>query len=315
MKNVSASSAFVVLFVFFAAALVFSSVVVIGPDERGVKVTLGKVDSGVLNPGVNFKTPFISKIETFKVSTNKAGWKFDTFSSDLQSVEMDIDIIWKFNPSKIDLLVTTYKNSPLETIIQPTMSECIKQICKSMTAEQIVKMRDKIRSEVKDMFLSRVNPYEIFIVEDVIINNMELSKELNRAIEQKMVQDQEAQKAEFIKKQKTVEAETARVQAEGLAKAEIEKASGQAKAIELEAQAKAKAILMIAEAEAKAFEQKGEALKRFPEAIRDLTIRSWDGKLPVFLNSAPASDSPFTIMLDGRALDSSAARAAPASGK
>lgn len=304
MDNINKSFAVVVFIIFVIVALAASSITIIAPDERGVKVTLGKIESGVLEPGINFKAPFISEIKTFKVTTNKAGWKFDTFSSDLQNVEMDIDIILRYNPAKIDLLVTTYKSSPQDTIIQPTMSECIKQICKSMTAEQIVKMRDKIRTEVKEMFVERVNKYEIFIIEDIIINNMELSKELNRAIEQKMVQDQEAQKAEFIKKQKMVEAETAKVQAEGLAKAAIERAQGEAKSIELEAQAKAKAVELMGAAEAKAIAQKGEAIRKYPEAITDLTLRTWDGKLPVFLNSNSSAQTPFTIMLDADKLKS-----------
>lgn len=302
MDSTNKSLAILVFIVFLIAAVGISSVAIIAPDERGVKVTLGKIDSGVLSPGINFKAPFISEIKTFKVTTNKAGWKFDTFSSDLQSVEMDIDVILRYNPDKIDLLVTTYKNSPQDTIVQPTMSECIKQICKSMTAEQIVKMRDKIRTEVKEMFVERVAKYDIFIIEDIIINNMELSKELNRAIEQKMVQDQEAQKAEFIKKQKMVEAETAKVQAEGLAKAAIERAQGEAKAIELEAEAKAKAVELMGAAEAKAIAQKGEAIRKYPEAMTDLAMRTWDGKLPAVLNSGSSSTMPFTIMLDSEKL-------------
>ena len=55
---------------------------------------------------------------------------------------------------------------------------------------------------------------------------MELSPKLNQAIESKMIQEQEAQKALFTQKQKETEAETQRIIAQGLANAEIEKAKG-----------------------------------------------------------------------------------------
>ena len=276
----------------------FSSCTVIDPDERGLRVTLGEVRGNVMSPGVNFKAPLITQIKTFKVSAQKYTNKYDVFSKDLQSVEIDIDVIYNATPEKVDLLVTKYTNNPTETILAPTISECIKQICKSRNAEKIVSERDLLRNELITMLKERVKEYEVFQVQDVLLNNMELSAKLNQSIEDKMVKEQEALKAEFEKQRKEKEAEIARVEAEGRANALREEAKGKADAIKLEAEAKATAIKIVAEAEANAISQKGEALKKSPEALKEITIKAWDGKLPHLWTDG--NNLPFGIVLDNK---------------
>ena len=50
-----------------AVFLVSNSCTVISPNERGVKVTLGQVEGGVLQPGMQFHAPFITRIRRFRL--------------------------------------------------------------------------------------------------------------------------------------------------------------------------------------------------------------------------------------------------------
>ena len=77
---------------------------------------------------------------------------------------------------------------------------------------------------------------------------MTLSKELEKAIEEKMVQEQEAAKSKFLKDKARIEAETAEIRAAG---------------------------------EAKAIEIRGEAIRKNPGIIDLQLIEKWNGVSPL----------------------------------
>lgn len=249
----------------------FCSYTVIGPDERGIQVTMGKVRGGVMESGLNFKLPFISQIRTFKVSTQRASAKLDVFSKDLQSVELSIDVLYHITPDKVTKLVTNYNRDPLRTVLEPLVQETMKEVCKDLNSEEIVNKRDLVSEKANQMLKSRIASYDIFTIERLVMSNVELSPKLNQAIEAKMIQEQESQKAKFTQRKKEIDAETARIEAQGVANAEIEKAKGKAKAIEIEASANALAI-----------EKIGKALKENPLSLEELRIKRWNGTLPTY---------------------------------
>ena len=118
----------------------------------------------------------------------------------------------------------------------------------------------------------------------MVISDIDLSKQLNEAIEKKMVQDQEAQRAIFVKKQKETEAETAKIEA-----------MGAANAVREQAQARADAILMEAKANAEAIREIGTALKENPLALDELKIKKWNGDFPRFWGSG---EHPMNVIFD-----------------
>jgi prohibitin 2 len=88
----------------------------------------------------------------------------------------------------------------------------------------------------------------MLFVEDVVIQNIDLSHELETAIEAKMVQEQEAAKAKFTQQKAQIEADTV-----------VIKAKGDAESIRI----------------------RGEALKQTPAFIDLQIVEKWDGKAPL----------------------------------
>lgn len=112
--------------------------------------------------------------------------------------------------------------------------------------------------------MTRKKVGEILVIEDLVIENVTLSPELQRAIEAKMVQQQEAAKAEFTKQKAAIEAETAVVRAKG---------------------------------EAEAFRIRGDALRANPKVIEMQMVEKWDGKAPLVVGSA-SNGSNMILPLD-----------------
>jgi len=118
------------------------------------------------------------------------------------------------------------------------------------SAEQIVKNRDQIKTRALELTRKKIGT--LLVVEDIVIENIALSKELERAIEQKMVQEQEAAKAKFIQQRAQIEADTAVIKAKG---------------------------------EAESFKIRGQALKENPTFVDLQIVDRWDGITPLIIGS------------------------------
>lgn len=269
------------------AIVAFTCTTVVGPNERGVRITLGSASENAMGSGFKIKWPIISEIRKISVATQNSSANLDVFSKDLQSVEMNINVIYHYTPEKVVKIVTDFQEDPVETVLTPMVHEALKEICKDLNSEEIVQRRDYVSQEANTLLNTNISKYDIFTIERLVITNVELSPKLNQAIESKMIQEQEAQKAQFTQKQKETEAETQRIIAQGLANAEIEKAKGKAQAIELEATANASAI-----------EKIGKALTENPLALEELRIKRWDGVMPKTILSSGTKDGGFGVILN-----------------
>lgn len=269
------------------AIVAFTCTTVVGPNERGVRITLGSASENAMGSGFKIKWPIISEIRKISIATQNSSANLDVFSKDLQSVEMNINVIYHYTPEKVVKIVTDFKEDPVETVLTPMVHEALKEICKDLNSEEIVQRRDYVSQKANTLLNTNISKYDIFTIERLVITNVELSPKLNQAIESKMIQEQEAQKAQFTQKQKETEAETQRIIAQGLANAEIERAKGKAQAIELEATANASAI-----------EKIGKALTENPLALEELRIKRWDGVMPKTILSSGTKDGGFGVILN-----------------
>ena len=87
---------------------------------------------------------------------------------------------------------------------------------------------------------------------DLVIYNLKLSPELEAAIEMKMVQEQEAEKAKFTQLKAQIEADTAIIRAKG---------------------------------EAEAIQVRGTALKANPDFIKLQILQTWNGQSPLVVGA------------------------------
>ena len=99
-----------------------------------------------------------------------------------------------------------YAGDPFDSLIAPRVQEAMKEVTALESAEQIVKNREVIKS--KALLAARAKIGDMLFVEDVVIQNIDLSHELETAIEAKMVQEQEAAKAKFTQQKAQIEADT-----------------------------------------------------------------------------------------------------------
>ncbi len=190
---------------------------VIPPGHRGVLVTLGKVSPVFAPEGLGFKIPFLTSVIPISVRQQTTVSNTECYSSDLQQINVELKVLYRIPESMIVKVFRDYYGDPFDSLVAPRLSEALKEVTALQSAEMIVKKREDVKAKTLESTRAKVG--DLLVIEDVVIQNVALSKELETAIEAKMVQEQEAAKAKFTQAKAEIEAQTAIIRAKGEAEA------------------------------------------------------------------------------------------------
>lgn len=223
-----------------------TSTFVIEPGTRGLKVTLGKTADHFIPEGFGFKAPFVTSIVAVNIRQRTQSVRADCFSSDLQQVRIDLRVLYRVPEAAVVQIYREFAGDPFDSLIAPRVQEAIKEVTALLTAEQIVKNREEIKKKALAAAAQKIGT--LLVVEDIVVRDINLSAELEKAIEAKMVAEQQANQARFTQIQTQVEAETAVISAKG---------------------------------EAEAIRVRGEALRQSPAYLRWRIVERWNGRSPM----------------------------------
>ncbi|MGE3312580.1 MAG: prohibitin family protein [Limisphaerales bacterium] len=222
-----------------------SATFVVPPGHRGVLVTLGRVSPGFRSEGLGFKTPLIASVIPISIQQATASMQSAVISKDLQEVRTTLKVLYRIPEQSVVSIYQQFKGDPFLSLIQPRVDEAIKEITKEHTAQEIVQSRASIKQRTLDTARRKIG--EMLTLVDVVLEDIALSSNLEAAIERKMVQEQEANKAVFEQQKAQIDAQI-----------QVVRAKGEAESIRI----------------------RGEALARNPELIDLEIVRKWSGQTP-----------------------------------
>lgn len=203
--------------IFILMILAFGGTFIIPPGHRGILVTMGKVSPVFAPEGFGMKSPLITDVIPVSIRQQTKTAQAECYSSDLQQITVELRVLYRIPENMVVKIFQQFSGDPFDSLISPRVSEALKEVTALQSAEQIVKKREEIKS--KALVAARAKIGDLIVIEDIVIQNVALSKELETAIEAKMVQEQEAAKAKFIQQKAEVEANTAIIRAKGEAEA------------------------------------------------------------------------------------------------
>lgn len=236
--------------VLLIVALVTSASYVIPPGHRGVLVTMGKVSQIFSSEGFGLKAPFITDVIPVSVRQQTKTTEADCYSSDLQQINIELKVLYRIPENMVVRTFQDYSGDPFDSLIAPRITEALKEVTAQQSAEQIVRKREEIKTRALEA--ARLKIGNLLVIEDLVIQNVSLSKELESAIEAKMVQEQEAAKAKFIQQKAEIEANTAIIKAKG---------------------------------EAEAIRVRGKALQESPGLVQLQIVEKWNGVSPLVIGA------------------------------
>jgi len=201
------------ILIFVVILMASSGTYVIHPGYRGVEVTMGKVTPVPKKEGFGFKMPLITRVEPVSIRQQTAEDQAECYSADLQQIHIELRVLYRIPESSVVKLYQGYDGEPFQSLVAPRIHEALKEVAALQSAEQIVKNREQIKTRALD--LAKQKLAALLIIEDIVIQNIRLTKELEHAIEAKMVQEQEAQRSKFVQQRAQIEADTAVIKARG----------------------------------------------------------------------------------------------------
>ena len=200
------------------AITTFSSVTIINSGNTGVRVDFGRVSNTVLNEGVNFKIPFVSKIVQMNNKIQNVEMSAEGATQDKQSVNYTISINFRLSPEKSAYVYKNVGKNYVETVLTPAIADAVKSNVSSYNAETLLTDRESLASDIQKSLNTYMEEYGIKITK-VNVNDIQFSEKYTDAIEEKQILEEGIKKAELEKQKSEVEAETAKIKAQGEADA------------------------------------------------------------------------------------------------
>ena len=225
MKNQQQSLQTVILATVSSLVLLigFNSFVIINPGQAGVISILGKARDGALLEGIHFKPPLVSQVDIYDVTVQKFEVPAQSSTKDLQQLSASFAINFRLDPVlvvKIRREQGTLQNL-VAKVIAPQTQESFKIAAARRTVEEAITKRVELKADFDNALGSRLDKYGIIVLDTSVID-LTFSPEFAKAVEEKQIAEQKAQRAVYVA-----------AEAEQEAQADINRAKGKAEAQKL----------------------------------------------------------------------------------
>ncbi|MEL6777959.1 MAG: prohibitin family protein [Cyanobacteria bacterium J06597_16] len=202
------------------ALVLASSFVIINPGQAGVLSVLGSAQDGVLLEGIHIKPPFVSYVDVYDITVQKFEVPAESSTKDLQDLKARFAINFRLQPSEV--VDIRRKQGSLANIVNkiiaPQTQESFKVAAARRTVEQAITQRALLKEDFDDALAKRLEKYGIDVLDTSVVD-LTFSPEFSRAVEEKQIAEQRAQRAVYVAQE-----------AEQEAQAEINRAKGRAEA-------------------------------------------------------------------------------------
>lgn len=206
-----------------AAAVLFialNSFVIINPGQAGVISILGKARDGVLLEGIHVKPPVVAKVDVYDVTVQKFEVPAQSSTKDLQDLTASFAINFRLDPTQVVTIRRTQGTlqNIVSKIIAPQTQESFKVAAARRTVEEAITKRTELKQDFDDALNQRLEKYGIIVLDTSVVD-LTFSPEFSRAVEEKQIAEQRAQRAVYVARE-----------AEQEAQADINRAKGKAEA-------------------------------------------------------------------------------------
>ncbi|KAG8526775.1 Prohibitin-1, subunit of the prohibitin complex (Phb1p-Phb2p) [Bacidia gigantensis] len=175
---------------------------------------LSGVREQVSNEGTHFLIPWLQKAIIYDVRTKPRNISTTTGSKDLQMVSLTLRVLHR---PEVKMLPKIYQSLGLdydERVLPSIGNEVLKAIVAQFDAAELITQREAVSQRIRADLLRRASEFNIAL-EDVSITHMTFGREFTKAVEQKQIAQQDAERTRFIVEKSEQERQANVIRAEG----------------------------------------------------------------------------------------------------
>jgi len=204
-----------VILAFVLIIFLFSAVTRVDSGAVGVLTLFGRVTGEVLPEGLHLINPFKTNHE-ISVRTQEIKETASVPSSEGLVMALDTSLIYHLNPDKAAEVYQKIGPRYLEVLIEPNLRAAIREATASHSANALYTgEREMVAKQIHDQ-LAGLLGQRGFIVESVLLRDIQLPATLKSSIEAKQQAEQEALAMNFRLQKETQEAQRKRIEAQGI---------------------------------------------------------------------------------------------------
>jgi regulator of protease activity HflC (stomatin/prohibitin superfamily) len=206
-----------------AVALIvgLNSYVIINPGQAGVISILGKARDGALQEGIHLKPPLISVIDIYDLTVQKFEVPAQSSTKDLQDLSARFAINFRLDPTQV--VEVRRKQGTLANIVSkiiaPQTQESFKIAAARRTVEEAITKRNELKQDFDTALGNRLDKYGIIVLDTSVVD-LAFSPEFAKAVEEKQIAEQRAQRAVYVAQEAQQEAQADINRAQGKAEAQ-----------------------------------------------------------------------------------------------
>lgn len=167
-----------------------------------------------VNEGTHFLIPGIQKANIIDVRTQPRTITTLTGTKDLQTVNLSLRVLTRPNTDKLAEIYSKLGLDYSERVLPSICNEVLKAVVALYDAAELLTQRDAVSSRIRDQLQIRAREFNL-ILDDVSITHLNFSKDFSKAIEDKQVAEQNAERAKFLVMKAEQEKEALIVRSEG----------------------------------------------------------------------------------------------------
>lgn len=168
----------------------------------------------IFGEGLHIHAPWL-QVTKYDVRVQEKLENMEALSSNGLSIGTDISVRWRPASETLPVLHVDYGVDYFRKLIGPELRSVVREVIGQFTPEELYSSR---RTELQEQIFSRVKENvenENVIVEAILIRDVRLPEQIKVAIENKLKEEQEAERYEFTIEKERLEAERKRIEAEG----------------------------------------------------------------------------------------------------
>eukprot|EP00471_Norrisiella_sphaerica_P003250 CAMPEP_0184489516 /NCGR_PEP_ID=MMETSP0113_2-20130426/15693_1 /TAXON_ID=91329 /ORGANISM="Norrisiella sphaerica, Strain BC52" /LENGTH=291 /DNA_ID=CAMNT_0026872997 /DNA_START=1 /DNA_END=876 /DNA_ORIENTATION=+ len=189
-----------------------------GGQKAVIFSRLSGVQPKVYGEGTHFCIPWLQKPQVFDVRTRPKKMRSISGTKDLQMVDIEMRVLYKPNPTRLPIIWSRFGTDYDDRILPSITSETLKAAVAQFDASQLITKREEVSRLVRRNLKERAARDFHILIEDVAITHLGFGREYTKAIEDKQVAQQEAERAKFLVQRAMEEKKAVIIQAQGAAR-------------------------------------------------------------------------------------------------